>query len=371
MSDAGGLDLKALWTASLERVNIFDYFVLTVVSAALLYLADSNFTTVFKEHLIPPHLVYSVLPKPTNVTLWVRAVNICYCWLAFVPRIGWINFPSNLSLYIGGQLIIHFILPPIVRYINFDTTDEAALGEVQYGAFLVWCYVSTALFARYGFSFLSFVWNLMWNTAFIIVFLVIISAVILAKKFISNTWKRQLIRGLRLFLKMVFAGLGAVVDSSMKMIDTINKLEARRIERRKEVATQRTQYRYIPLVKRKNDDQRRDIRLLELLRRKPLVELQCKLHTVVLTEAPPFEAISYTWGGETPTVRVNVDGQSLKVTETVNEILRYRHTFTRSRFYWIDAVCIDQSNVAERNEQVKIMREIYAQAVRVVVWLGP
>ncbi|KAK0101309.1 hypothetical protein ONS95_006486 [Cadophora gregata] len=41
------------------------------------------------------------------------------------------------------------------------------------------------------------------------------------------------------------------------------------------------------------------------------------------------------------------------------------------RTFWIDAVCIDQSNMAERSEQVSKMRTIYHSANYVVVWLGP
>jgi hypothetical protein len=38
---------------------------------------------------------------------------------------------------------------------------------------------------------------------------------------------------------------------------------------------------------------------------------------------------------------------------------------------WIDAICINQSNVAERELQVGLMRDIYQQADGVVIWLGP
>lgn len=38
--------------------------------------------------------------------------------------------------------------------------------------------------------------------------------------------------------------------------------------------------------------------------------------------------------------------------------------------FWIDAICIDQSNIAERNHQVSRMREIYSKASLVLVWLG-
>lgn len=38
---------------------------------------------------------------------------------------------------------------------------------------------------------------------------------------------------------------------------------------------------------------------------------------------------------------------------------------------WVDAVCINQQDIAERNAQVSLMGEIYSQASQVLVWLGP
>ncbi|KAI9869595.1 MAG: hypothetical protein M1830_005317, partial [Pleopsidium flavum] len=37
---------------------------------------------------------------------------------------------------------------------------------------------------------------------------------------------------------------------------------------------------------------------------------------------------------------------------------------------WVDQLCIDQSNVEERNHQVRLMGRIYGKAQNVVVWLG-
>jgi len=37
---------------------------------------------------------------------------------------------------------------------------------------------------------------------------------------------------------------------------------------------------------------------------------------------------------------------------------------------WIDAVCIDQSNISERSHQVMLIREIYTNAETVDIWLG-
>lgn len=38
--------------------------------------------------------------------------------------------------------------------------------------------------------------------------------------------------------------------------------------------------------------------------------------------------------------------------------------------FWIDAICINQGDVSERNAQVAIMSTIYSQAEKVYVWLG-
>ena len=43
----------------------------------------------------------------------------------------------------------------------------------------------------------------------------------------------------------------------------------------------------------------------------------------------------------------------------------------KARLLWADAICIDQSNLRERGEQVQLMRSIYQQAKEVLVWLGP
>ena len=48
---------------------------------------------------------------------------------------------------------------------------------------------------------------------------------------------------------------------------------------------------------------------------------------------------------------------------------RLRNT-SEPRLLWIDAICIDQHNIKDRNHQVARMRDIYAHALRVLIWLG-
>lgn len=38
---------------------------------------------------------------------------------------------------------------------------------------------------------------------------------------------------------------------------------------------------------------------------------------------------------------------------------------------WVDAICIDQGNIGERNTQVRWMKDIYEGASEIIAWLGP
>lgn len=49
--------------------------------------------------------------------------------------------------------------------------------------------------------------------------------------------------------------------------------------------------------------------------------------------------------------------------------LHDRNESATDRYIWIDQVCIDQSNMDERNHQVRLMSIIYERAAFVVVWL--
>jgi hypothetical protein len=41
------------------------------------------------------------------------------------------------------------------------------------------------------------------------------------------------------------------------------------------------------------------------------------------------------------------------------------------RVLWIDAMCINQKDIDERNRQVWLMGQVYSKAKAVIIWLGP
>lgn len=63
-------------------------------------------------------------------------------------------------------------------------------------------------------------------------------------------------------------------------------------------------------------------------------------------------------------------GQRLSVGDNLLSFLEVAQRKPISRWLWIDALSIDQINVAERTHQVQQMSQIYSNAVGVFAWLG-
>jgi len=126
------------------------------------------------------------------------------------------------------------------------------------------------------------------------------------------------------------------------------------------------QYQHTPLP------ENRFIRVLNLLPPPSTnsSELHGKLIPVSLDKLPPFEALSYSWGAPVLSSTIICDGHALNITSNCEAALRRLRQPAKARLVWVDAICIDQTSVAERNQQVKYMGEIYGQARRVLVWLG-
>lgn len=114
-----------------------------------------------------------------------------------------------------------------------------------------------------------------------------------------------------------------------------------------------------------------DIRLVELLPRGTSDQVRCRLVTVGLDgKAPPYEAMSYTWGDPTKSHAISVNGHTIKTTRNVYNLLYERSPLFSPRRVWIDAICINQDDHAEKAGQVRIMKYIYKCCSKVTIWLG-
>ncbi|KAH7176176.1 phosphoribosylglycinamide synthetase [Dactylonectria macrodidyma] len=107
----------------------------------------------------------------------------------------------------------------------------------------------------------------------------------------------------------------------------------------------------------------------------------CPLHLTLevydLEDCPEYETVSYTWAGEDrdgalcQPIYVGPFWDVLLQTKNCWEMLRFVRPWRGTRMLWVDAICIDQSNIPERNSQVANMGRIYSTCTRVIVYLGP
>ena len=86
-----------------------------------------------------------------------------------------------------------------------------------------------------------------------------------------------------------------------------------------------------------------------------------------------YTALSYTWGSAAVSDDVKdilIHNKPVCVRRNLWDFL---HTMRQARIdgpFWIDALCIDQLKTAEKERQLRLMPNIYAEASTVLIWLG-
>ncbi len=136
-----------------------------------------------------------------------------------------------------------------------------------------------------------------------------------------------------------------------------------------------TKFKFAPLIGAS------DIRLLKF--RKFLVlggqtYFPCELVHANLDDYLAYTALSYVWGPLDDGYPVLIgEDEFLMVTRNLMEVL-YRFsgantptdTGNTTTLLWMDQLCINQYDHAERSKQVSLMRRIYSQAYETQLWLG-
>jgi hypothetical protein len=82
-----------------------------------------------------------------------------------------------------------------------------------------------------------------------------------------------------------------------------------------------------------------------------------------------YHALSYAAGDLCDTVKVKVENVEFNVFRSVDAAMR-RLRSKSSHPIWIDQICINQSDRVEKQQQIMLMRRIYAEAEQVGLWLG-
>jgi hypothetical protein len=98
------------------------------------------------------------------------------------------------------------------------------------------------------------------------------------------------------------------------------------------------------------------------------------LETVSLADFPWYSALSYEWGPSEPTYPILIDGKPHRIRENLYKFLINYASLPPSILpiepLWIDQISVDQSNIPERNQQVRLMADIFSSANKVIAWFG-
>ena len=88
---------------------------------------------------------------------------------------------------------------------------------------------------------------------------------------------------------------------------------------------------------------------------------------VASLDSEPYVAVSYVWGDPAATIDITCNGLPLKITRNLFCTLQRVKKYSSTLRVWADGISIWQACIAERNQQVAMMGEIYRHARSVLV----
>lgn len=124
-------------------------------------------------------------------------------------------------------------------------------------------------------------------------------------------------------------------------------------------------YRYASL-----DADKKEIRLIRANSRNQDGDILTFEVTSASLDAPPeYTALSYVWESSEKVASVMLNGRPLPVTRSLYRLLT-RARVLRDAYMWVDAICINQEDISERNAQVQLMGDVYSNASKVAAYVG-
>ncbi|KAJ4175879.1 hypothetical protein NW767_015640 [Fusarium falciforme] len=92
----------------------------------------------------------------------------------------------------------------------------------------------------------------------------------------------------------------------------------------------------------------------------------------LLDDRPVYDALSYTWGAPDMSRTIIIDGHELSITANLDSALRRMRSRSGAEptTIWADGICVNQGDIRERNHQVRLMRRVYSECRRCLIYLG-
>jgi hypothetical protein len=131
-------------------------------------------------------------------------------------------------------------------------------------------------------------------------------------------------------------------------------------------AHQQLYFRYEPLLNPQ------DIRVVQILpSSKNLAQIECRMLAMnISNKGCRYHCLSYVWGSPNQNRSILCDNRTLQITDNLFIALKNLQRNGDTTPIWIDQLCINQENTAERNKQVTMMATIYEMAEKTIIWLG-
>lgn len=99
---------------------------------------------------------------------------------------------------------------------------------------------------------------------------------------------------------------------------------------------------------------------------------RCELRTVTLQlNSIRWNALSYRWGDEDAKIFILVNERLFGVRPNLYMFLLQLAQNEEHEWIFVDALCISQSDLVERAQQVSLMGDIYKRAQKVIIWIAP
>ncbi|KAI0188311.1 heterokaryon incompatibility protein-domain-containing protein [Xylaria flabelliformis] len=115
----------------------------------------------------------------------------------------------------------------------------------------------------------------------------------------------------------------------------------------------------------------KEFRLLTIFAGREDEALHSRLtHAILSDPAVVYETISYCWGDTSARDSITVNGDTVDVPASTAAALKCMRKAEEPRIVWIDSVCINQTDLDERADQVGMMADIFRSAKGNLVYLG-
>jgi hypothetical protein len=130
----------------------------------------------------------------------------------------------------------------------------------------------------------------------------------------------------------------------------------------------------------------RTIRLLSITASSNESDICAELKLAEVRDGLDYTAVSYVWGDPSPYASIIVNGHKMNIAKNLTIFLRQllsdeeEHSDNRGRNervygaktrLWIDALCLNQNDVKEKEQQVPLMADVYGRAPLTCIWIGP